>query len=341
MRSKYLFVVFLQLSSNVLSASLAHALDSIVHGMFDGLARRFLYGMEEDEIALLDDWVLNFPSYANWTDDCWSLRVHGNVHKRPPYEFGVIDRLSSKVMLGTSLKDLQDDEAETAREVLEDVFVSPQRGKLPAFDLVPASLESRSGHPDGGNSDFVNALNKQEFTLQYPTTNEGDFDDFVMIRTAGIAAGYAATAVQKVSLTSSNAKRGNATSYLVPAYGLTILADIDDILRITKIWQPLEMVLNTLARPFVPWMDMPKIFEEWESRFPDAHFHYFSTAPEYIARRYMEFIYEHFPEGSYEARPLNFSNWKQTLHVRRWFLERILETFPKRKFILLGDTSNE
>jgi hypothetical protein len=37
---------------------------------------------------------------------------------------------------------------------------------------------------------------------------------------------------------------------------------------------------------------------------------------------------------------LNFSNIEETIHVRKYLLDKIFQTFPKRKFILVADTSN-
>lgn len=52
---------------------------------------------------------------------------------------------------------------------------------------------------------------------------------------------------------------GNATGYLVPAQGITIISDIDDVLRVTKIYEPKEGLLNTFARDMVPWLNMPDV----------------------------------------------------------------------------------
>jgi phosphatidate phosphatase APP1 len=54
----------------------------------------------------------------------------------------------------------------------------------------------------------------------------------------------------------------------------------------------------------------------------------------------MEFIYNNYPAGSFDTRPLNFSDVKGTLAIRLFLLNRVVQTFPKRKFILVGDTSN-
>lgn len=54
----------------------------------------------------------------------------------------------------------------------------------------------------------------------------------------------------------------------------------------------------------------------------------------------MEFIYANYPGGSFDTRPLNFSDVSATLSIRKFLLEKVFETFPERKFILVADTSN-
>lgn len=44
--------------------------------------------------------------------------------------------------------------------------------------------------------------------------------------------------------------------------------------------------------------------------------------------------------GSFDTRPLSFSGVSATLSIRRFFLDKIFQTFPRRKFILVGDTSH-
>lgn len=133
---------------------------------------------------------------------------------------------------------------------------------------------------------------------------------------------------------------GNATVYLVPPDGITIVSDIDDILRVTKIYEPKEGLLNSFARPFSSWMNMPQIYANWSSSISDLHFHYLTTTPEQITRNYMDFIYKTYPLGSFDTRPLNFSDLSATLSIRKFLLTKIFETFPQRKFILVGDTTN-
>ena len=54
----------------------------------------------------------------------------------------------------------------------------------------------------------------------------------------------------------------------------------------------------------------------------------------------MDFIYANYPGGSFDTRPLNFSDVGATLSIRKSLLRKAFETYPGRKFILIADTSN-
>lgn len=109
----------------------------------------------------------------------------------------------------------------------------------------------------------------------------------------------------------------------------------------TKIYDPAQGLLNSFARPFTAWEDMPSVYANWSSSLPaSTHFHYLTTTPEQITRNYMSYIYANFPGGSFDTRPLNFSDASATLSIRLFLLQKIFATFPTRKFVLVADTSN-
>ena len=85
---------------------------------------------------------------------------------------------------------------------------------------------------------------------------------------------------------------------------------------------------------------MPQIYANWSQSLPNLHFHYLTTTPEQITRNYMQFIFADYPLGSFDTRPLNFSDVAATLQIRKFLLDKIFQTFPDRKFILVADTSN-
>lgn len=285
--------------------------------------------------------VLNLPGYANWTDGTWNLRFHGNVYKQPNISNDTIDDLANFFLIDTSIADLTPSEAAQARNVTREIFVVQQANENVTMDLVPAPSAGGDGETGGGGAETP-AGGQQSIKLPYETTPEGDFDVFLPLQntSSGLAPGDGERPPQRLNVYAQGTDTGNATSYLVSEEGLTIISDIDDILRVTKIYEPKDGILNTFAKPFMPWMNMPSIYSNWSASLPNMHFHYLTTTPEQASRTYMQFIYDTYPGGSFDDRPLNFSDVSATLSIRKFLLDKIFQTYPKRKFILVADTSN-
>jgi hypothetical protein len=257
------------------------------------------------------------------------------VYKMPNHTEKQLDIRASIFLVGSHFKNLPENEKANARNLTAEIFVVQQGDQVVQMDLSvpqPTDSQNQGGVPASGG--------KQTIVMPYLTTPEGDFDDFMPIKLEGITPGNATSKIQKLDVFAKGSKIGNATAYLVPPEGFTIISDIDDILRVTKIFLPKQGILNTFAKPFVPWLNMPDIYSKWASTIPNLHFHYLTTTPEQGTRPYMHFIFNTYPLGSFDTRPLNFSNIKETVHIRKFLLTKIFETFPKRKFILMADTSN-
>lgn len=74
---------------------------------------------------------------------------------------------------------------------------------------------------------------------------------------------------------------------------------------------------------------------------PDVHFHYVSDAIDVTAKDYINGTNSYYPPGSFDFRPmLNLSTNGDIFHPRTDNIQRLMDSFPKRKFILVGDTSS-
>jgi phosphatidate phosphatase APP1 len=285
--------------------------------------------------------VLNLPGYGNWTGSEWNLRFHGNVYKQPNLSNETVDKLADVFLIDTSVANLSSSEAAQARNVTREIFVVQQGDVNVTMSLEPAPQAGGDGESDGGGGQTP-AGGQQTLQLPYETTPEGDFDVFLPLQnsSSGLEPGDGNRVPQRLNVYANGTDTGNATSYLVSEEGLTVISDIDDILRVTRIYQPKDGLLNTFAKPFTPWLNMPSIYANWSKSIPTMHFHYLTTTPEQISRNYEQFIFDNYPGGSFDDRPLNFSDLSATLSIRKFLLDKIFQTFPKRKFILVADTSN-
>ena len=290
--------------------------------------------------------VLNIPGYGNWTDAGWNLRFHGNVFKAPAnVSESTWDDLANKFLINTKVQNLPPSQSAQAVNLTKEIFVVQQANQNVTFNLLPGSSAGSSGEPGGGGG-VTPAAGSEYITLPYKTTDEGDYDVFLPLTNStltgltGLTPGNGTLPPQRLNVYATGTDTGNATSYLVSENGLIIVSDIDDTLRVTKIYEPAQGLLNTFAKPFTPWMNMPSIYSNWSASLPDMHFHYLTTTPEQITPNYMQFIYDTYPGGSFDTRPLNFSDVSATLSIRKALLVKIFQSFPHRKFILIGDTSN-
>ncbi|KAI9653823.1 MAG: hypothetical protein M1831_005690 [Alyxoria varia] len=292
--------------------------------------------------------VLNFPPYANWTDEgAWNVRFHGNIYRQPRLSRERLDDLTNGFLIGPDVEDLPESQQKQARNVTAQIFiVQEDDAGPPVFSLAPAPTlgTSSGGRGGGGGTTPSEDAGAQTVRHNFDVTAQGDYDEFVPIRTNGLQRGDRTDLIQRLNVYTNGTDTGNATAYLVPPEGITVVSDIDDILRITQIWSPKQIILNTFARPYTAWLNMPEIFRGWSRSLQlngaQPHFHYLTTLPEQVTRNYEEFIFNNFPGGSFDTRPLNFSDVSATLAIRRYLLERVLDTFPKRKFVLLADVSN-
>ena len=281
--------------------------------------------------------VLNFPPYANWSDNAWNVRFHGNIYRQPRLSKNKLNDLANAFIIGPDVEDLPESQQRQARNVTAEIYiVQEDDAGSPVFSLKP--------QPTNGGSSGSDDAGAQTVRHKFDIAALGDYDSFVPIKTNGLKRGDRTGQIQRLDVHTNGTDTGNATAYLVPPEGVTVISDIDDILRITKIWSPKEIILNTFARPYTAWMNMPEIFRDWTRSLQlngaEPHFHYLTTLPEQVTRNYEEFIYNTYPAGSFDTRPLNFSDLSATLAIRRYLLERILDTYPKRKFVLLADVSN-
>jgi hypothetical protein len=267
--------------SNVLSSLgsdlpswVASGVPNYFQGFPTGDAVASSLGLESSDLAALPTNVLNIDPYANWTSSGWNVRFHGNVYKQPNTSVSDLNKLANVFLVDTKITDLPESEQDQARNLTAEIFVVQQpHVAVNTIHLEPAASQGSSGQAGGGGSSNTTG-GVQNVTLPYNTTAEGDFDTFVPIKSNGLKAGNQTSAIQRLNTYVEGASIGNATAYLVPPTGLTVVSDIDDILRITKIYEPKEGLLNSFAKAFTPWENMPDIYRNWSTSLPNMHFHY-------------------------------------------------------------------
>ncbi|KAG0251224.1 hypothetical protein DFQ27_008913, partial [Actinomortierella ambigua] len=128
---------------------------------------------------------------------------------------------------------------------------------------------------------------------------------------------------------------------LIEPEGISIISDIDDTIKETNVQAGTRMILrNTFLSDMREVEGMASVYKAWWQR--GAAIHYVSNSPWQLIPSLLDFFHSHeFPPGSAHLR-LHDSVIKAYFmtpgeHKRRTIRE-ILEDFPQRQFILVGDS---
>jgi phosphatidate phosphatase APP1 len=152
--------------------------------------------------------------------------------------------------------------------------------------------------------------------------------------------------------------------------GVSVISDIDDTIKITEVRDRQATLRNTFLRNFQPVPDMAEFYEALarspltpsdgervaEGRVrgrlenenaPNAHaaFHYVSASPWQLYQPLAAFAAANgFPAGTFELKEFRwkdrsfFSLFDRPEQYKPGVIEPLLKQFPRRKFILIGDS---
>ncbi|MEJ7591433.1 MAG: App1 family protein [Planctomycetaceae bacterium] len=154
----------------------------------------------------------------------------------------------------------------------------------------------------------------------------------------------------------SKGHSGTGRVRLIAPKGISVISDIDDTIKVTEIPAGAEIVMrNTFLRDYKAAPEMVEKYREWS----DASFHYVSGGPWQMYGPLSEFLIDSnagFPEGSFHMKSVRTnlfskSSWKdltdlitnseQTFDHKVGQISMIMERFPRRRFILVGDSGEK
>ena len=133
---------------------------------------------------------------------------------------------------------------------------------------------------------------------------------------------------------------------LIGPSGLSVISDIDDTIKETQVSDRKAMLANTFCRVFRPVLGMAEVYQELARQ--GTAFHYVSGSPWQLYSPLAEFLrVRGFPAGSMhlklfrmtDATALNLVLSQEATKLDA--IEPILAAFPKRRFVLVGDSGEE
>lgn len=133
-------------------------------------------------------------------------------------------------------------------------------------------------------------------------------------------------------------------SLLVPPQGVSVISDIDDTVKISHVVDMRKLIRLTFMKEFAAVPGMADLYKRWEEE-KNAAFHFVSSSPWQLYTEIADFMNrEGFPESSFHLKSIRlkdrtlFQLFSDPMSAKIAKIESILEKYPQRKFVLVGDT---
>lgn len=272
-----------------------------------------------------DEEVILFPTYGRLDPegDAWVVEVRGWIYEPER------DSLTRRLLLGQFRRALGleegDPEAATFEERARAFLVDNERGKaIPVragdHDLVVAGPSGANGHFSG--------------SLRIPAKRaEGlaDAQGWITIR---------------AEVREGDDRRFAGKARLIGKEGTSVISDIDDTIKVSEVGDRKALLANTFLREFRAVPGMAGRYRRWAEE--GAAFHYVSASPWQLYGSLSGFLRgEGFPEGSMHLKDFRwkdrsfFNLFASPEETKRRAIVPILDAFPGRRFILVGDSGEK
>lgn len=275
-----------------------------------------------------DEVVVFYPTYAyrDAEDKNWVVMIHGSI-----YEPEVSSRKrSATVSMMRRLLKLKKGSEESNRfdQRIRLFLVDNERDKKISIRLGRSNYQLS---PSGDNGHFFGKILLSDARLQRILSESKSKRGVIAYR----------------AITRKKDRRTfEGQVQLIGNSGVSIISDTDDTIKHTQIANRHEMLANTFLRPFKPVDGMAKLYQHAASR--GAVFHYVSGSPWQLYTPLSNFFHTAgFPAGSFHLKHFRltdssilklFASQKDFKHKA---IEEILRAFPKRRFVLVGDSGEQ
>ena len=199
------------------------------------------------------------PSYSNFTQQGWNVRFNAFVYKAPSSEVNASSHTDLLKLLGID-GNLNMTEQDLLNNRTTDLASLPVSG----INNITAQVILR-------NTSIGNPI-----TLE-AADDFGEIDQFVVVpglaNMTGNGTQINRTVVAKIYGVNLPGP-ANSTTILVPDQGYSIVSDIDDVQRVTKVYDPTTGLKNSFVEPYMNYEDTPQVFAHWNETLPGVAFQY-------------------------------------------------------------------
>jgi phosphatidate phosphatase APP1 len=270
-----------------------------------------------------DERVVFFPTAAWLSDDgqTWRVPVHGWIFEPEQddfFRFVALRRLRAALELEPGAPT-----TETFDERVRLFLVDSERGKRVGIRLGNRDLTLPTSDGDGH---FASVLELPADAIERPA--EGGRLRFEAVASPG------------------DHREFPGTVHLVPPTGISVVSDVDDTIKVTEVEDREKLIDNTFFEPFQAVEGMAALYTRWADA--GAEFHFVSSSPWQLYETLASFAAEAgFPEATWHLSRFRLTGasfrrlFQNPLETKLKEIDRIVENYPKRRFVLVGDSGQQ
>lgn len=273
-----------------------------------------------------DETVVFFPTLAQQTKNGWKLDIHGWVYEQEkrPVSTWALGR-----MLGIGEEPVSAREAETFAQRIRLFLVDNERRKTVSIRL---GSKTKKLTASAANGHFKGHINLDEAEFQTLSHGSAVTNSLLFFNTVSLK---------------KDAYAVPGEIHLMQETGLSVISDIDDTIKVSQVLDRRALVRNTFYKPFEPVAGMAAVYRAW-SNSANAQFHYVSASPWQLYTPLAGFMRGNgFPAGTFHLKDFRikdqtfFDLFRSPERYKHSVIEPLLERFPNRRFILVGDSGEK
>jgi len=275
-----------------------------------------------------DEEVLFYPTFARQEDGArsWQVAIHGSIFE--PEEKSLKRTLLVTLLREAVPRTLNPEEERVFNRRVRLFLVDSERGKAISIRLGSAVYEAGTSGADGHFRGELRLSNEQMTALRNTKQGEDGWVSFSAVTRPGD-------------------RRVFGGRFLpIDPEGLSVVSDIDDTIKVTNVRDRQEALANTFLRRFKAVPDMAPTYRLLAEG--KAAFHYVSASPWQLYPSLAEFLRDAaFPPGTLHLKSVRFADssvfnlvGSQEEYKTRE-IEALLKAFPRRRFVLIGDSGEQ
>ncbi len=286
-----------------------------------------LLGLETSQVEP-DESVIIFPAIGTPAKGGggWDVEIHGWILEREESSTSrqaIVGLLRGAIGAGDDIA-----EKERLEKRLGPFLADNERGKVVKLKLCGKSKEMEESEADGH---FRGTMALTDEEARREVERPGAADGSVRI---------------EVVLPDGDGRAFRGRAQLVPEEGVSVVSDIDDTIKVSDVLDRKLLLRNTFLKDFKAVDGMARLYQAWAKK--GAVFHYVTGSPWQLYEPLDTFLESaRFPSGTFHMRSFRlkdsslFEIFAAPVDHKRRQIDPLIEKFPKRRFILVGDSGEK